>query len=644
MKQLSIILFSLLISVGLFAQVSQVEINNSQIPSVYHNIKTNEAGFIVFVSPETGLESLLFETPDFVKLGDLRTTITGTKKGLKIDLKNDKINGIVYFGLYADTDVKFPQPVFFKTTSKLKKGVAKIDIAQLAGKYDIANWEEKGVAKLGYRITDDKGQIIYDGKIYAYGTGPFEPGLSVVEGPFINLLGSNEVTISFTTNMPSSPFVEVNGRKYEAKQIMANMKGDINHEILINHLTPDTDYEYTVVFDKVRETYSFKTAPANGSRQAFTFAYASDSREGKGGGERNIHGTNAYIMKKMAALAVFEKSTFMQFTGDMINGYSTNTNDQILQYANWRRAIEPFWHYIPFIVGPGNHESLVSAFNDGTKYGKAVDKFPFATNSGERIFANAFVNPKNGPKSEDGATYDPDKNNTDFPPYEETVYHYVYDNVAMIVLNSDYLYTPDHNIIPIIGGNVHGYIMDNQLEWLKKIIKMFDKDENIDHVFVTIHTPAFPNGGHAGDDMWYDGNDSIRPYINGQPVDKGIIERRDEFLNIIINKSDKVLALLCGDEHNYSRMRIDNNISMYPENYKGKKLKFKRSFWQMTNGSAGAPYYGQQELPWSSSVEIFSTQYALMLFDIDGKTVNLRVINPDTFDVIEEVLLTSEIK
>jgi len=617
---------------------------SSQIPSVYHNIKINEAGFMVFVSPLTGEESLLFEFPDYVKLGDLRSNISGTKTGLQIDLNNDKINGTVYFGLYADNDVRFPQPVFFKKTAALVKGVANIDIKQLAGKYDIANWEEKGVAKLGYRITDSTGKIIYDGKIYAYGTGPFEPGLSIVEGPFINLMGSNEVTISFATNIPSNTYVEVNGRKYEAKQIMGNMKGDINHEILIHHLTPDTEYEYTVVFDKVKETYSFKTAPVTGSRQAFTFAYASDSREGKGGGERNIHGTNAYIMKKMAAFAVAQNSAFMQFTGDMINGYSTNTNDQVLQYANWRRAIEPFWHYIPFIVGPGNHESLVSAFNDGSKYGKSVDKFPFNTSSAERVFANSFVNPKNGPKSEDGATYDPDKNNIDFPPYEETVYHYVYDNIAMIVLNSNYLYTPEHDIIPLIGGNVHGYIMDNQIEWLKKTIKMFDKDKNIDHVFVTIHTPAFPNGGHAGDDMWYDGNDSIRPYINGQPVEKGILERRDEFLNIIVNKSDKVLALLCGDEHNYSRMRIDNNISMYPEDHKGKKLKFKRTFWQMTNGSAGAPYYGQQVLPWSSSVEMFSTQYALMLFDVDGKKVSLRVINPDTFDVIEEVLLTENKK
>ncbi len=86
-------------------------------------------------------------------------------------------------------------------------------------------------------------------------------------------------------------------------------------------------------------------------------------------------------------------------------------------------------------------------------------------------------------------------------------------------------------------------------------------------------------------------------------------------------------------------MKLTKKTPIYPENYKGKKLKISRPFWHITNGSAGAPYYGQQQLPWSESVEKFSIQYALMLFYIDGKTVTLKVINPDTLEEIEEVRL-----
>jgi len=193
--------------------------------------------------------------------------------------------------------------------------------------------------------------------------------------------------------------------------------------------------------------------------------------------------------------------------------------------------------------------------------------------------------------------------------------------------------------IPETGGNVHGYVMDKELEWMKNTIDMFNNNDNIDHIFVTLHTPAFPNAGHSGDDMWYGGNNKIRPYVAGKKVKKGIIERREEFLDILINRSPKVLALLCGDEHNYTRLQITDDMPRFPKNYRGIKTKITRPFWELTNGSAGAPYYGLENLPWTKNVKKFSTQYALMLFDVNGKSVNLRVINPDTFEEIETVKL-----
>ncbi|PLX14206.1 MAG: hypothetical protein C0598_01830 [Marinilabiliales bacterium] len=641
MRSLLSILILLIFGVSLNAQQQNFS-NKTKIPSIYHNIKYNDKGELVFVNPETGKEVKRIIEEEYVSLVNLRNLFVGTPKGVELDLKNEKINGIVYYGFYAKDGGKFPQPVFFKKHAKLINGVAEIDISKLKGRYDIAKWEENAIAKLGYRIVDDKGNIIYDGKIYVTGTGPFKPALSIVEGPYVNKVGETEATIVFTTNFPSSPYVEVNGRKYEAKNIMGNIMGDIDHEIKIHHLRPDTEYDYTVVFGKIKETYSFKTAPAKGSKSKFTFAYVSDSRQGNGGGERSLHGSNAYIMKKIAAMSIDENASFMQFTGDMINGYSTSLSDHELQFANWRRAIEPYWHYIPVNIGMGNHEAYITKFDDGSEDGISVDNFPFNSSSAERIFANNFVNPENGPLSEDGSKYDPDKNNMDFPPYKENVFYYTYANTAIVVLNSNYLYSPKAYDNPLTGGNAHGYIMDVQLEWLKNTLKMFEKDDEIDHVFVTVHTPALPNGGHANNDMWYFGDNSVRPVIAGVAVDKGIIERRDEFLNLLINKSQKVVALLCGDEHNYSRIQITSGMPMYPENWDGKKLKVNRPFWQITNGSAGAPYYGKEELPWSDYVNKFSTQYALMLFDIEGDTVKMRVKDPDTFDLIEEVVLREE--
>ena len=618
-------------AISIFSQSIKKQQAYNQIPAVYSNIVPDSLGNLYFN------DAKLTEKHTFYTLSNIRIQPEGTEKGILFDFKNKDFYGTIYYGLFPKQLPVYPELVFFKKSVKIRDGKTEIDISGLGGKYDIAGWEETGKAMLGYRIVNSFGRIIYDGRIRVEGNGPFTIGLSIIEGPFVTRVTDNEVYISFMTNKPCNPFVEANGHEYRSMSRMGNPLGDVKHEIKVDHLKPDSVYTYVVHFGDYTETYSFKTAPKPGDRAPFVFAYTSDSRAGSGGGERDIYGTNGYIMKKMAVLALANDASFFQFTGDMINGYSSNVGETNLEYANWKRNIEPFWHYIPFYIGMGNHEVVTSVFDDGSKYGVSIDKFPFNKKSGEKIFSENFVNPDNGPISEDGAPYDPQPDKTNFPPYKETVYYYTYGNTAMVVLNSNYWYSVNADKIPEIGGNPHGYIMDNQLHWLEQTIDKLDNDLNIDHIFVTIHTPAFPNGGHSGNDMWYNGNNNIRPTVAGEPVKKGIIQRRDEFLNILINKSKKVVALLAGDEHNYSRMKITNKTVIYPDNYHGKKLKVSRSLWQLTNGSAGAPYYGQEQLPWSSSVEMFSTQYALMLFYINGDKIRLKVINPDTMELIEDI-------
>jgi hypothetical protein len=636
MKRSLLTLFFLSVLFNLLSQTIAQQNAYEQIPRVLSNITADKKGEL-FIGG-----SNLIEVETFYALNNLRIEPTGTRDGIRFNFNNPEFNGTIYYGLFPEELPTYPQTVFFKRSAPIREGIAEINIAELKGKYDIANWGEKGYARLGYRIVNSFGRVIYDGKTNIEGKGPFASGLSIVEGPFLNNLSHSDVNISFLTSRPCSPYVVVDGKEYRANTRMMNPMGDVNHEIQIRGLKADTKYSYTVHYGEYDETHHFRTAPEPGSRKAFIFAYTSDSRAGKGGGERDIYGTNAYIMKRMAALATSQNAAFFQFTGDLINGYSANIGETELQYTNWKRNLESFWHTMPFNVGFGNHEALVNIFKDNSTYGLQLDKWPYHNRSAEALFARLFVNPENGPESEDGATYDPRSDTKDFPSYKENVYYYTYDNVAMVVLNSNYWYTPSTGIIPEVGGNLHGYIMDNQLSWLEETIGKLERDEHIDHVFVTIHTPAFPNGGHTTDDMWYSGNNKYRPYIAGKPHEKGIIERRDEFLDILINKSEKVLALLCGDEHNYSRTKVTRETQIYPDNYQGKKLRINRPFWQITNGSAGAPYYGQQPVPWSGSVEIFSTQYALNLFHIDGNVVKLKVINPDTLEEIEEVVLRGE--
>ncbi len=494
-------------------------------------------------------------------------------------------------------------------------------------------WEKSGNGTLGYRVVTNEGDIIYDGKVTFKGKGPFEVAATIIEGPFVDLVTDKTAVISFSTNKELQGKVEINGRDFKG---LSETK---DHEINIDGLLPSTEYEYTVIADDTRETFSFKTAPEPGSRSSFIFAYASDSRHAAGGGERKIYGANAYIMKKIMALCTQEGASFMQFTGDFINGYLTDIDEMKLQYTNWKKAIAPFAHYLPVYEGMGNHEALMKVFVSDSGKRVWVDRFPFESESGEAAFGDVFVNPGNGPSSEDGSEWDPHKSTIDFPSYKENVYYYTFDNVAVIVLNSNYFYAPHRKRYEWLDGNLHGYIMDNQLKWLEETLEKLEKDKNIDHIFTTQHTPVFPNGGHVQDDMWYNGDNTPRPRVRGRDVKYGIIERRDQYLDLIINKSSKVRAVLTGDEHNYARTRIDKKLNIYPENWDKEKLEISRTIYQINNGAAGAPYYAQEKTPWSDAVSSFTTQNALVLFYVKGESLRMKVKNPDTLELIDELIL-----
>lgn len=608
-----------------------IPLKAQEVPAVYSNIGSDEKG--VFLQIEN---KKLYAVPpnDTFQFTDLYSNITGTAKGLDLDFKFPDLNGTLYYGFINYKDGSYPQPVYFRESAPIKNGRTNIPIVQnLSGKYDMIGWEQSGQGILGYRIVNNEGTIIYDGKAaFTYKDNLFNAVPTVIEGPFINKLSHEGAVISFTTSTETKANIIVNGKSYKSKGAR------LQHEIKISKLDVETSYPYTLEVGDFSFNFKFETAPMPGTGKKFTFAYGSDSRAGQGGGERNIFGTNAYIMKRISSLAKAENAKFVQFTGDLIDGYEISRERMNLQYANWKHAVESYWHYIPFIAGFGNHEAYSYFFKDNTTgQGYMIDHFPFDSDSGESLFQDNFVLPENGPGSEDGSKADPNSGKIDFPSYKESVYWYAYDNVAMVVLNSDYFYAPQG--MHYTSGNLHAYIMDNQLKWLKKTLNQLEKDDNIDHIFISLHTPFFPNGGHVKDDMWYNGDNRFRGVVNGKTLEMGIIQRRDQLLDLIVNNSTKTVASLTGDEHNYNMLTINDDMPRYPDGYSHPKLKLNRTFYQINNGAAGAPYYAQEKTPWMNNLRNFSTQNALVLIDVDGPKIKVRVKNPDTLELIDEYWL-----
>ena len=617
--------------IGLCISLLAITVKAQNIPAVYSNIDIDENG--IFLQLENKKIYAVMPNDEF-RFRDLYTNVIGTQNGLDFDFKFPNLNGTLYYGFINYKDGRFPQPVFFRESAPILEGKTSIPIAsRLSGKYDMIDWEQSGQGVLGYRIVTNEGNIIYDGKAaFTHNDTLFTAAPTVIEGPFINKLTDKGLVISFTTSQKIKARIIVNGKTYQDK------KADLQHEININKLKADTHYDYKLEVGDFSFDFSFETAPHPGSQQPFTFAYGSDSRAGQGSGERNIFGTNAYIMKRIASLAKSEDAKFVQFTGDLIDGYEVSRERMNLQYANWKHVVEPYWHYIPFYAGFGNHEAYSYLFKDTEdNYAYMIDHFPFDGDSGESLFQDNFVLPENGPKSEDGSIYDPNPSIMDFPSYKESVYWYSYANVAVVVLNSDYFYAPQG--IHHASGNLHAFIMNNQKRWLEKTLKQLEKNKAIDHIFISLHTPFFPNGGHVKDDMWYNGDNRFRAMVGGKSYIEGIIQRRDQLLDLIVNKSSKTVAALTGDEHNYNMLSITDDMPRYPENYPYEKLKLNRTFYQINNGAAGAPYYAQEKTPWMKNLRNFSTQNALVLIDVAGDRINVRVKNPDTLELIDEYTL-----
>ena len=171
------------------------------------------------------------------------------------------------------------------------------------------------------------------------------------------------------------------------------------------------------------------------------------------------------------------------------------------------------------------------------------------------------------------------------------------------------------------------------------VISVPSMDNNIDFVFVTHHAPAFPNAGHVDDAMWYEGSNKPRPYVAGRPVADGIIQRRDKYWQILVDHP-KVVAVLTGDDHNYSKLLLKAGVDIYDNKKYSPEhpLKLTRPIWQINNGAAGAPYHSREPTPWYDHLEGFTTQNAVVFFHIEGPRMEIEVVNPHTLDNIEPLL------
>ncbi|MCI5148311.1 MAG: hypothetical protein D3916_02760 [Candidatus Electrothrix sp. MAN1_4] len=546
----------------------------------------------------------------------------------------------VYYGVY-EPDAVLPWPRYRGSAQEKIDGVSKrhsveLDIKRLAkAKVDIAGLAEKGGGVITYRLeiyNPEAAAVKFYQRRFEMYNGKLVP--TIIEGPFVDLITPTGAVVSWETDSPVTGTVKVKSKGGKiVKKFQTQGKEGTHFEVAVNDLSPGVTYNYTVentngIDTTMSRQYYFST-PAEHAAQ-FNFAVLGDSREGGGGGDYDFNGVNATALRNVVTEAFKNDAAFIVNTGDLINGYTTSILDFQMQLESYKDVVEEVRHYLPMYEMMGNHEALLDVYfrDEAPEEKGGITYFPMlmfdkeGENSSEVVFGKEFINPQNGPEVNNAAANVPKGKMQ--PTYKENVYYVDYGNARLIMMNNNYWI---NGLPEKYGGNLEGYILDDQYEWLLKLFQQTREDDSIDHVFIFAQEPFFPVGWQSNTGMWYQGGD---PKKNGGYDRSYVSERRDQIWNAFI-ATGKAVAGNFGDEHNYSRTLVtkDRNGKPYP-----------KPVWQIITGGAGAPFASlETDLPWSDGVKKHSPQMHFALYKVDGKQVFLETYSLDGL-LIDSVELT----
>jgi hypothetical protein len=423
------------------------------------------------------------------------------------------------------------------------------------------------------------------------------------------------------------------------------------HAVQLDRLQPAREHAYQVQVGEITSPrYRFRAALSAGQGPV-VFACCGDTRGAAGDGERALMGVSFHTVELLSAQARLHGATFLAVGGDLVVGHTSSREDFRTQLEAWELAVAGFACGGPVYPVMGNHDALLRVFELESAEQLSLDRWPYATDSAEAIFAEIFGNPDNGP-----LPVDPRR-----PPYRGTVYTVQHGLVRLIAFNNNYWYADKP---ALAGGSPEGYILEDQLRWLEQELARAEADASVSWIFLLAQEPVMPCGGHVDDAMFYEGDNNVRAHVwrDGvlMPEPRGILEVRNRLLRAAA-RSAKVAAVLGGDEHAYYRLLVgpdvpvgdvarddrdgDGRIAWRDGEPASPLSDLPRAIWFVTSGGGGAHYYAEQHAPWTDywwaqpdprRGFLYSSQENVVIFRATAERVSLQVYNPYG-ELIDEV-------
>ena len=240
-----------------------------------------------------------------------------------------------------------------------------------------------------------------------------------------------------------------------------------------------------VVFVHTTANFAEEGQKTVASGDELVFCVTGDSR----GSEDGI---NKKIALKIADAIKAEKPSFVFVNGDLVSGYSSDLEKQLI---NWRDTfMAPLLDAgIKVYSCRGNHDAA------GGKIKRMLGKNDVLS-IWQKVFSDKFAFPDNGPKGEKDVTY------------------FVKENNVLVLVMDTYPGKPKHKV---------------NLKWVKKVIQE-EKGDKPMHLFAVTHEPAF----------------AVRhkDCLASKPKD------RDKFLDIFLSNGG--ICYFCGHDHFYNHAKV----------------------------------------------------------------------------------------
>jgi len=527
--------------------------------------------------------------------------------------------GTIYIGVPND-EVALDWPIYNASQPVAEESArleheARVDVRSYANRSAARMLVDGGTLAYRLELFDPrKGAAQFIDRYFSFRVeqDQFRKTPAIVDGPFLTEISVNSAIVWWVTDTPTRGEIRLSNGLNISSESGSSEGGSSEggpaerHVVRLHGLSANTKYRYqaisTAADGEIRSrNYTLRTAP---QEPEFSFVFTCDGRTGGlGGGDTALEGINGVSARALAIQMARHAPHLLIFTGDLINGYTTREDDFRAQLRSWKRIYGPLWREVPVYTGMGNHESLIDILEDGTQVDKQAEQ------SAEAVFASEFVHPMNGPEPERAG----------LPPYKGSVYSFDYAGCHFTQLNSDYWYSsrPQEHT-----GNPFGRLLAGQLAWLEKDL-MEARAGGARHIFVFVHEPAYPNGGHVQDSLWGGGE------AEG-------VKARDLFWRTVTQAGAR--AVFSGHEHNYSRTLIDGKTPVHRDG--SANPDFAKATWQITQGAAGAPFYPRDfTAPWAKSVKKFVAHtWSYCLVQVKGPRVSL-----ETYSYTGEILDRAEL-